>query len=644
MLPRHVRRLIGTSIVVGGLAGGVLAVPARSGSVTSPAQSPSTLTVAFPPGAVPTSVLPFSTMTNCYAVDIDYWNLMYRPAYWFGLGNSVSVQYALSPFFAPAFKRSGSNTIVTMVSKGWKWTNGSGGTQTLDAQDINFWLNMDKAQEDQGNSASCGYWPASGIPDQLVGVSDSNGPAGDEVQLTFAGHASETWLLYNELSQIDPMPIAWDISDHGGAPGPGGCSRESYANVTVSGSDRCSTVFRYLQRLRMSNALWKWSDGPYRQQSATARSVRGVLTGADVQVANAHYSGPVKPHAVQAIDYTPFVSENQEQSALRAGTIDLGYLAPSEVSRSPGPGRSGAISPKLHLSNYTSEGSTTWGVFYWVINFDDASSNYETQGALPIWADELNNRYFRDAMQEAIDQPELIKDTLNGYGVDSYSAVPAFPENWFAQGVSNPWKYDPSKARAMMEANGWSGSTPATCTRANCGSSQYPIPMGSEAIVELTYPPEAGVQVSDEVKSIGRTGIEINAQPSGDVVGGTCPKAAIPWQICDYGGWIYSPDYDPSGEELFTPGSSNNPGGYDSPEMNALIAATTTLGSLGLTQVDRTYHTSYAEFTATDLPVLWQPTPTTGADGDIGVVSKSIEGAQPSNPFGDFNPEYITAI
>jgi peptide/nickel transport system substrate-binding protein len=109
--------------------------------------------------------------------------------------------------------------------------------------------------------------------------------------------------------------------------------------------------------------------------------------------------------------------------------------------------------------------------------------------------------------------------------------------------------------------------------------------------------------------------------------------------MCDYGGWIYSPDYYPSGESLFAPGASNNIGGYDSSEMNALIAATTTGGDLGLNQIDPTYHTSYAEFTATDLPVIWQPLPS-----GFNVILRSIKGAQTPNPLGDFNPEYITAI
>jgi ABC-type transport system substrate-binding protein len=252
-----------------------------------------------------------------------------------------------------------------------------------------------------------------------------------------------------------------------------------------------------------------------RQQSAQYKGSNP--TGADVQVANAGYSGPVKPHAVRTIDYLPYVSETAEQRDLRAGTLDVGYLAPNDVGRSPGPGRAGAIPSKLHLSNYVAVGSPNWGEFDWAINFDDSYSTYQTQGPLPLWADELNNRYFRDAMQEAIDQPAVIKGTMNGYGIDTYSAVPAYPKNEFSARVTNPWGYDPSQARALMEANGWSGGTPATCLQTNCGSSQYPIPAGSKAIVVLLYPgsdPQVSLAVNEEKATIAAAGIEVDLQNS----------------------------------------------------------------------------------------------------------------------------------
>ena len=73
--------------------------------------------------------------------------------------------------------------------------------------------------------------------------------------------------------------------------------------------------------------------------------------------------------------------------------------------------------------------------------------------------------------------------------------------------------------------------------------------------------------------------------------------------------------------------------------MNTLIHQTTTSGSLALNAKDSTYHTSFAQWTVTDVPFLWQPTPASFVE-----VINSLRGEQPPNPIDDFNPEYITTI
>ena len=73
--------------------------------------------------------------------------------------------------------------------------------------------------------------------------------------------------------------------------------------------------------------------------------------------------------------------------------------------------------------------------------------------------------------------------------------------------------------------------------------------------------------------------------------------------------------------------------------MNALIEETTTNGDLALNAKDPTYHTSFAQWSATDVPFLWQPTPASVLE-----VNKSMVGAPPPNPLGDLNPEYITKL
>jgi peptide/nickel transport system substrate-binding protein len=635
MRNRSIRRLVVSGLAVGGLTMGVLAGPVSSGAATAKAGG-STLTVPWSPGSVPTSVFPFYSAAQCTTTNIDYWNVQVRPGYWFGLGKSVALIPSLSPLNTPTIATSGANTTTTFTTKGWKWSNGSS-TQVMTAKDIAFFLNMDKAQKGQGANAFCGYAPGFGVPDQVVSVSYPHGLTGNEVSIVFAGHPSHLWLEYNELSQIVPLAQAWDTN--GSAQN---CAGEAFSAVKTDGSDACTAVFNYLSGLQINNSIWNWADGPYRQQSAQYSS--GTPDGNDVQVANAQYSGPVKAHAVKTIVYKPYASVGAEVADLQSNKLDSGYADPSDVSKSPGPGKAGHnLLP--HMTNYTPIGTTLFGVFYYMFNFDNSHSTFQTAGPLPTWAKLVNLQYFRAAMQESENQAYVISHVENGYGIQTFSAIPTYPKNNNNKGVVNSYPYSSSKGKALMHAHGWNTSVyPDTCAATNCGSSAYPIARGQQAVIQLLVPsgdPAVTQQTNDEDTYIkDASGIKVVAtfEPA-NTVQGACFGGAAAWELCGYGGWIYAPDYYPSGEVLFAAGSSSNSGGYSSAEMNTLIHETTTSGSLALNAKDGTYHTSFAQWSVTDVPFLWQPTPASFIE-----QAKSVHGAQPPNPLDDFNPEYITAI
>jgi len=645
---QSMRRLAGAGIVVAGLTIGVLASPVSSGaSVVSKAGS--VLTDAEGPGAQPTTVLPFYTGGTCETSNIDYWQLMYRPGYWYGLGNSIAEDANLSPLNNPVWGTDGSgNTTATISSKGWDWTNGKGGTEVLGAQDIVFWLNMDKAQSKQGAAAACGYVPHFGIPDQVANVTVDNSLT---VTIDFTAVIAHGWLLYNELSQIIPMPTAWDTSN---GTNNAGCSTESWASVATDGSDACSAVFAYLSGRAMNDPIWSWVDGPYRQTKAEITS--GSPDGNDVMSVNAGYSDKAHDgvHAAQTIKFVPITltgGEPAEQQLLGKGDLDLGYLDGTDVTAAPKPGGAGKITLKGgHFGDYDTVGGVLWGVFYWEFNFDTQYSDYHTSGKVPLWADELNQQYFRGAMQQAMDQAYLIAHTQNGYAVPTYSAIPAYPANSFKNGITNPYAYNTTKAKALMTKNGWSGkSAPYTCEKsgaAGCGTVAYPIPKGSKASVTLLYPggdPATTKEETDAAAEMALAGIKVTLiARSANSVAGTCfyGEGKTIWQVCGYGGWLYDPDFYPSGEVLFGVGSSSNVGGYDSAEMTCLVQATTNGGSYALNQKDPSCaHQSFGQWTAIDLPFLWTPTPTT-----FSVQLNTVKGAEPPNPIGNFNPEFITAI
>jgi peptide/nickel transport system substrate-binding protein len=93
------------------------------------------------------------------------------------------------------------------------------------------------------------------------------------------------------------------------------------------------------------------------------------------------------------------------------------------------------------------------------------------------------------------------------------------------------------------------------------------------------------------------------------------------------GGWIYAPDYLPTGESLFTTGAGSNSGSYSDPRMDKLITATQTQnGTQPLF--------AYQDYAAQQLPVIYQPNPYTVA------ATSSHVGGVVYNPLLTLTPEY----
>ncbi len=98
------------------------------------------------------------------------------------------------------------------------------------------------------------------------------------------------------------------------------------------------------------------------------------------------------------------------------------------------------------------------------------------------------------------------------------------------------------------------------------------------------------------------------------------------YEICSWGGgWIYAPDYYPSGETLFTPAGGFNVGDYNDPTMTTLINGTT-FGTAKLT--------AYATYAAKNLPVLYQPQAVSA--GEVIKTLHSKIGFKP-NPLENFH-------
>jgi len=589
------------------VAGVVVGITLGTSSNSSTSTTGSTITYAEGAGANPNYIFPYMG-GEYFSVDNtnQFQELMYRPLYWFGLGSSVAVVPSLSVAKMPVF--SDGNTKVTLVTKGWKFADG----QTVDAESVMFFLNMYKADP----TSYAGYNPGYGIPDQVKSAVGH----GNTVVLTMTSSVNPNYLLYNYLSEITPFPNTWDVT---AAHSPSTCASGVYG--AASTDKACKAVEKYLDKessdtALFTDALWQsGDDGPWR---LTAMDSLGDVTFQP----NPHYSGPQKAQ-VKYVKEVAFTTSDAEENQLQAGTLDLGYLDPTVLtSDAPSPGKVGKNWGPI-AKDYTLVTGSPWSFNYAPFNFTSA----DTKSAA------INQLYIRQALQESLDQVGIIKKVDKGYGVPTYSPIPPNTPASISGPITNPYPFSLANAKKLLSDHGWKivGGV-QTCENPGTGTNQcgpgvtkgYTL---NFAIVWSSGSPSLDDTFNTEIADWASIGIKFSSsEGTFNQVIADCTSAKQVYELCSWGaGWIYAPDYYPSGETLFTTKGGFNPGGYSNPTMNSLIDATT-FGTATLTK--------YATFAAEQLPVLYQPNPT--AIGEVIKTLKSSIGFAP-NPLGNFMPEYM---
>ena len=599
-------RKLWTIIAVVVVVAAGIAVAVVHSSTTKTATTDSTITFAEGPGANPNYIFPYMG-GQYFSVDNinQFQELMFRPLYWFGLGGSVAVQPSLSLARMPVF--SNGNKTVTITMKGWKFADG----QTVNAQSVMFFLNLYRADP----TSYAGYNPGFGIPDQVASASGH----GLTVVLQFKTSINPNWLLYNYLSEITPFPNSWDIT---ASATPSTCATGAYGTAATDAA--CKAVEKYLdaqssQVSTYTDAMWQSGvDGPWK---LVAMDDLGNVTFAP----NVHYSGPQKAQ-VAFVKEVPFTSSSAEQSALQAKTVDIGFLDPTILTQpAPTPGTAGPNWPPI-AATYNIYAGTPWSFNYAPFNFSTAD---------PMAA-AIHQLYIRQALQMSLDQTGIIKAVDKGYGVPTYSPLPPNTPSSISGPVANPYPYSKAQALALLSAHGWRiVNGVQTCVSAGtgprqCGAGITPGYALRFKIIWASGSPSLDDTFSAEIADWASIGIVFShSTGTFNTVISACTSAKQPYELCSWGaGWIYAPDYYPSGETLFTTKGGFNPGGYSNSTMNTLINATT-FGTANLTR--------YASYAAQQLPVLYQPNPVTPVE--IIKTLKSSIGFTP-NPLANFMPEY----
>jgi peptide/nickel transport system substrate-binding protein len=575
------------------------------------------------PAAPPTYVFPFISPQVCSTMNYGQLTyLMYRPLYWFGNNNSPTVDYNYSIGKPPVF--SNGDTTVTVSLNNWKWSDG----EQVTSRDVEFWMNMMFAEKD----AWCIYTPGF-FPDNVKSVDYPN-PTTVVFHLTKA--YNPTWFLYNELSQITPMPIAWDVTS-ASAPTPS----PTAANLPDTTTAGVKAVYNFLNKEAgnvtsyPTSKYWSIVDGPWKLKSFTS-------TGQVTYVPNPDYSGSPKP-TLSAFVEVPFTADEAILNEIKSG-------GPNALQMAELPDEYLPQLKSIEAEGYNATNFTTFSFSYFPFNLGN-----------PKFGPVFSQLYFRQAFQHLVDQQGWVEKILGGYAVPTYGPVPLAPANPFADSTekSNPYPFSISTALKILEAHGWKEENGVdTCVKPGSGMGECGagVKAGLQLSFNLDYQSGSTItqeETADLKSDAAQAGIqlELTTHPFAQVINaavncgpggrGKPGQAVCNWTAEDWGaGWVYAPDYLPTGEWGFTTGAGADYSGYSNAEMNKLINLTTTApASQTQAALD-----AYQNYMVQQLPVVYFPTATGDPTSAAVVLTSQHLGGFISNVFANLTPEtwYLT--
>jgi peptide/nickel transport system substrate-binding protein len=633
-------------LIAAAAVSGLLATACGAVATTRDRASGGTVTYAEQSGAPPNYIFPllpgqYESNANLYQFD----NQLYLPLYWFGDDGKAVVNNGLSVAKPPVF--SDNNTVVSITLKHWQWSNGT----PITARDVIFWMNLVSAVTDPnappiGSASAPGPHWAGAVPGLFPENVVSYAQTGTySLTMKLNQSYNPTWYLYNELSQIYPMPQkVWDKYSASGSIGNADAS--AAARTTLPGTSPLSYVpanpgtattgalavaqFLNVQSQNLAtyttDPLWKVVDGPFKLSQFT-------ISGYVKLVPNKAYSGSDKPK-ISAFEELPFTTQTAEYDALRSGSLTIGYIPTEDVAQ------------KKTLEKDEGYSFSQWhgfGFVYMPYNFTNPASK-------PIFS----QLYFRQAFQSLVDQPELIKQFQYGFGKPDNGPVPTYPPgNPYASPLESKgivYPYDPAKAVKLLTNHGWTVDPggQSYCSKPGTGAGECGAGITAHEQLNLNLLYSAGtVELTNEVEALQSTvklkaGIVLNlnseatAQVGSTIQNGcTMAKPCTDWELADIAvgfTWTYGPDFDPTGEELFKVGAVDDSGGYNNAGNNANVEATLTAPTAS---AEFAALFKYENYLAKQLPVLWMP----NGDIQLTMYKSNLKGLVPQDVFDIIYPQ-----
>jgi len=550
-------------------------------------------------GASPNFIFPYPPATNENGYNVNLTMGLWPSLVYVGDGGKSAVNPQASLY--SSLKYSDNDTVVTIVLKPWKWSDGV----PITSRDFTFTYNLLKANYANWIDYTQGLFPTD--------VKNVSTPNAHTVVLDLTRSYNPSFYTDDVLAEIPLMPQhAWDKTSATGKVG-------NYDQTTAG----AKAVYAFLQKQGGdmatfdTNPLWKVVDGPWKLGTFNS-------SGYYSWVPNKNYSGPDKP-ILDKVVWTPFTTDTAEMDTLRSGTtLDLAGLPSNDVRQ---------ISA-LEAEGYSVAVEPTPGVAEIVPNLYNSAVG-------PL----LQQLYVRQALEYLINRPQIVSKVYAGYADPGNGPVPVLASGSYVsplEKAGGPYPYSPSKAISLLKAHGWkvAPNGVSTCERAGTGPSDCGAGIKANEPLQLTLLFTSGMASFDQQEAAiqsteAAAGIKIvlKSEPFNTLIStaGVCSKQSHPastcgWQLLDYGYEPYS--LDPSGASMFNTGGYNNQGGYSSTEENNLINQTEYGPS------SSAFYT-YEDYTAKQLPWLWLPQPS-----NLFVYKKNLAGVTPLNPFsGTLNPE-----
>lgn len=443
----------------------------------------------------------------------------------------------------------------------WRWSNGS----PVTANDVLFTWHAIQAASASNVAAP---WPfvGAGTGDIPSGIKSVMVNSAHEITFTLKHPANQQWFIYNGLIQLTPMPAQ---------------ALDKYGNNWAREIQYLGSIATNPKTAELA------SDGPYQLKSATMNQ-SWVLTP------NPDYAG--HKSLVKRLVFSYQSSNSAEFAALKTGSVNLGYLDPTQLGAS---GQLTQQGDKIFAGHALS-------VFWTALNMYPGT----TDAAI------LDHLYVRQALQRGIDQPAIIKDIQHGYAVPQYGPIPSTPRTAFYDQSAEPAiPYNIQGAKKLLERHGWHDVHGVMTNKVGQKMAFRMLYVsGSHAIAE-----EAQLMQADWARMgvrVSLRGINFN-----NYLTETHDKTSNAWQLAVGSGWYYNgPGWYPTGGQLFATGAPTGHG-YSNGHEDALISATHQ--PYGTSQQTFQVFDRYEAYTASQLPMLWMPSPAT-----INVAAANLHGAR----------------